>query len=179
MRRATLHAKADGVRIWHPHGVAGKPIAPATLQLGTVAYSKSVTGVRDNVEAFRKAQRLWRRARHGTRSPQLWAPGEPQAWLEARRGDRAGATWIDQVMSSDIAFVGCGLDRAEADLWLMLHERQRQLLRVAEAEKPRAFYIHPWRGFPAHLSSAPGGLTPVVPETHDEAWELLLGRWWA
>jgi hypothetical protein len=177
-RRATLHAKVGDTRVWHPHGMAGKPVSSATMQLGIVAYSKSVVDVRDQVEAFRVAQRKWRYARHGGSPPMAWSPGEAQAWAEERRADRAGATWIDQVMSADLAFIGCGLDRAEADLWLMLHERQRQLARVDPAVRPRAFFIHPERGLPAHLKSGPAGLTPVVTQTHDESWALILGEWW-
>jgi hypothetical protein len=176
--RATLHAKLDPARIWHPHGLAGKPVSPGALQLGMVAYSKSVVSVRDQVDSYRAALQRWRTIRHGGPPPRRWDPGEPEAWAEQLRAHRTDATWIDQVMSSDLAFIGCGLDRAEADLWLMLHERQRQLARVDPAVRPRAFFIHPLSRFPAHLTTAPADLTPVVTRTHDEAWELILGRWW-
>lgn len=67
--------------------------------------------------------------------------------------------------------------RAELDLWLVLHERQRQLARVPETTRPKAFYIHPWRDFPKHIALGPAGLTPVVTDDHSEGWRLLFGEY--
>ena len=177
--RSSLRLEVGGTRVWHPHGVSAKGVSAATLQLGTVSYSKSVVLVRQAVEEFRRQQSEWRMRRHGGSPPRTWTADEAAAWQFDRREASCKGTWIDQLMNSNIVFLGCGLDRAESDLWLLLHERQRQLARIPASERPKAFFLHPLSRFPSHLTTGPAGLTPIVTQSHDEAWELVLGKWWS
>lgn len=180
LARSTLHIATQGTRIWHPHGLVESSVGTKTLQLGMVQYSKSVGQVRAKVDAFRGAQVNWRTHRHGGPPPKSWTALEAKAWLEHVRGTtRHDSTWIDQVLVSNLVFLGCGLDRAEADLWLLLHERQRQLLRVPPKERPRTYFLHPLSRFPAHLTTGPANIIPIATSDYDEAWRLVLGKWWS
>jgi hypothetical protein len=176
--RAFLRAEIGSTRIWHPHGMANSGVSVHSLQLGHVAYARSVVVVQDQVRSFRAQQRTWRNKRHSGHELPEWTVREAQEWRGQVRGNAKCSSWVDQVLCSDLAFVGCGLDRAEADLWLALHERQRQLAQVQERNRPRAFFVHPAEHFPKHIATGPAGLIPVRTESYDEAWELVIGRWW-
>jgi len=171
--REHLRFEIGKKRIWHPHGVASDQISPQVMQLGIVSYAKSVRIVQDAVKSFRERQRLWREGRHKTRSLPAWTVQEAEAWHEEIRGPSCNS-WIDIFMTSDVCFVGCGLDRAEGDLWLLLHERQRQLRSVPTTERPSAFFLHPLSRLPQHLTTQPAGLLPIVTRDHEESWRLAL-----
>jgi hypothetical protein len=173
--RQTIHVAADETRVWHAHGIAG--VAPS-IQLGVHGYVSSCSAIVGGLAAFRERVRTWAEGR-GIKRGSSWTDEHVAEWHENLRGEQTeGLQWWHVVMTSDVAFIGCGLDRAELDLWLVLHERQRQLARVPEATRPKAFYIHPWRGFPKHIASEPAGITPVVTEDHSEGWRLLFGESW-
>jgi hypothetical protein len=171
--REHLRFEIGKTRIWHPHGVASDKIPPQVMQLGIVSYAKSVRIVQDAVKSFRERQRLWREDRHKTKSPPAWTAQEADDWNEEIRGPSCNS-WIDIFMTSDVCFVGCGLDRAEGDLWLLLHERQRQLRSVPTTDRPSAFFLHPLSRLPQHLTTQPAGLVPIVTRNHEESWKLAL-----
>jgi|GEM_PF-1860991 len=173
-----LRVHLGATRVWHPHGVVADFASASCLQLGVRAYAKSAQAALTGIERFRGRQRTWRAARNLSREAR-WTNKDAKAWhAEVRRLGRRSACWWDMLINSDVAFIGCGLDRAELDMCLVLHDRQRQLARVSEGARPQVFYLHPACCFPAHLETGPAGIVPVKTESHDEAWELLLGSWW-
>ncbi len=173
--RSRFHVHVGPTRIWHPHGAARRAQADS-IQLGLVDYTKSSAAVADAVVRYRIARRAWRGLRHSVPPPEQWSAEEVAEWLtHARSLDAPSPSWVDQAMSGDLIVLGCGLDRAEADLWLLLHERQRQFARAPEGTRPRTFYLHADQGFPEHLGSGPAGVIPVRLPDHGEAWKLVLG----
>lgn len=173
--RSRFHVRVGPTRIWHPHGAARRAQADS-IQLGLVDYTKSSAAVADAVVRYRTARRAWRHARHPAPPPEQWTAEEVDGWLTHSRSlDAPSPSWVDQAMSADLVVLGCGLDRAEADLWLLLHERQRQFARAPEGTRPRTFYLHAEQGFPEHLVSKPAGVIPVPLADHGEAWKIVLG----
>jgi hypothetical protein len=176
--RSQLHVRFPETRIWHAHGMAGSARANS-IQLGLVAYAAAASEVRVRVGEYRKRQKAWRIARHSGALPETWTKEEAQDWYaEARSLSSPEACWIDQAMTGDLVVLGCGLDRAEIDLWLLLHERQRQFARIPKEARPRSFFLHPEADSIAHIRSGPAGLLPVRTDSHDHAWELVLTKWW-
>lgn len=172
-----LHARKGPTRIWYPHGVADPKFAE-DLQLGVRAYARAALEFELALDGFRGERREFMKHHESPGAPHPKSSGGP--WTNTVRDlDRTDASWWWQLFVSDVAFIGCGLDRAELDLWLVLHERQRELARLQRRERPKAFFLHPLVGFPRHVASGPAGLIPVVTRDHDEAWELLFGKWWS
>ncbi len=177
--RSHLHVKFPNARIWHAHGMAYGARAES-IQLGIVAYANATAEVSTLVQRYRARQQAWRRAQHGGAPPKIWDAEDVHAWhTHTRRLDSADSSWVDQAMVGDLIFIGCGLDRAETDIWLLLHERQRQFARIPHDERPRTLFLHPKEGFPPHVMTSPAGITPVFTGNHDESWELVLGKWWS
>ena len=163
-------------RLWHPHGMVAEPDEESTsgepeftareLQLGLRNYSTSSSDLLVDVHAFRVRKRNWKERQRNTKRFHEHVREQPESW-------------VDVLLNSDIVFIGCGLSRVELDLWLLLHERQRELVRLPEADRPQGFFLHPLEGFPRKLRKSYAGLVPVITRSHDECWELLLGKWWA
>jgi hypothetical protein len=144
------------------------------MQLGVVSYAKSIRIIQDSIRKFRIDQRLWREARHGGTPLPPWTPQEAIDWHNQVRENQCD-TWVNLFMTSDVCFVGCGLDLAEGDIWLLLHERQRQLHSVPECERPSTFFLHPLSRWPQHLTTQPAGIVPIITRDHAESWDLVLG----
>ena len=172
---ATNNRTSGLPRLWHPHGAVAEPHEESAsgkpefttdeIQLGLRHYAISTSNVLKDVRAFRQRKGSWKKQGQVTQRFHEHVREQPESW-------------VDVLLNSDIVFIGCGLSRVELDLWLLLHERQRELARVPEAERPQAFFLHPLEGFPRHICKRPAGLVPVVTRSHDECWELLLGKWW-
>lgn len=178
--RRSLRFRLANARIWHPHGIAAKGVSQKTLQLGLISYSKSLNVVRAGIRGAREKQRDWLLNRRGSgySAEVLLDSDLARSWEDEVRSWESDC-WVDQLLFSDFAFIGCGLDRAELDIWLLLHERQRQALRLRPDARPRTFYVHPRDRFPEHLKTGPAGITPVYTDSYDQGWELLVGKWWS
>ena len=168
-------------RHWYPHGHVGDP---SSVQLGQRAYGMTVGALERSRERFKQVERAWRTA-HGVTA---WTADAHAAWEVDRRARAPVAadpseprlTWMDLFLLSDLVFVGCSLDRAEVDLWWALHQRARNVARVRPTERPRTLVIgtrETFKGNP-HLATGVAGVTPVMFEAWDDAWAVLLGRWW-
>lgn len=193
LRRPTIHtaAERDGrtVRTWYPHGHVSDP---DTIQLGQRAYGMGIAALETARERLKSAERLWRRRSGAADS---WTRAAHEDWEAARRGPEPfGAlherddghprplTWLDLFLLSDLVFVGCSLDRGEVDLWWALHQRARNLARIAPDERPRTFVVSTAAFFedPAneHLRTGVADVIPVGLADWDAGWEVLVGRWW-
>jgi hypothetical protein len=77
-------------------------------------------------------------------------------------------------MVSDLIFIGCGMQQSELDLWVLLHARQRQFLRVGD-NHPRTFVLCDKKTAEsaAHLKHCPADIVLVPFNSHKEAWEAL------
>lgn len=175
--RARLHVDADGLRVWHAHGMAETQVRYQSIQLGLVEYAESVAALSRLYSDYRKRRADWLRARDEPRGDsdrlRYWPPGAFASWTAEAHRD--GESWLDNFLSSHVIVVGCGLSPAEIDIWYALHARQRELASVPENERPQTFYLHPWNSFPSHLTTRPAGLRPVITDTFDDAWSIILG----
>lgn len=81
-------------------------------------------------------------------------------------------TWVDLFLASDLIVLGTSLDRAEVDLWWALHQRQRNLARVPEAERPKTLLLCGGQG-PQHLATGPAGISVLRFDQWSEAWQSL------
>jgi len=176
--RADLRVDLESVNVWHAHGMADPCARYRSIQLGMVSYAHSVVVVRELIDRYRRRQQEWRRAHPERRE---WSSTTVAQWANYIRG--APESWVDLVMSSEVAFIGCGLDLAESDVWLLLHERQRQFAHLPEDLRLGAFFLHPSHKFPSSVcddrsTTGAASLIPVRTSTYDAAWELVIGNWW-
>jgi hypothetical protein len=138
--------------------------------------------VNEAIVNFRKKQREWLSS-HGY-IPGAWTREKHDRWDEQLRGLRTSKplSWVDVCMTSDLIFVGCGLNRAELDLWILLHERQRQFARRSDNVKPRTFLLHETpekctgdnSDLAYILNHRPAGIVPVGFKTYEDMWSFLL-----
>jgi hypothetical protein len=180
--RKTLHVKLPRQRVWHPHGIAQSKTTARSIQLGVRAYAQSAQLVNEAIVNFRKKQREWLSS-HGY-IPGAWTREKHDRWDEQLRGLRTSKplSWVDVCMTSDLIFVGCGLNRAELDLWILLHERQRQFARRSDNVKPRTFLLHETpekctgdnSDLAYILNHRPAGIVPVGFKTYEDMWSFLL-----
>lgn len=185
--RGDLVLYAGDQRIWHPHGIATSGAKPSSIQLGLRAYAQSVQLVNQYIGEFRKRFSAWRN-RHGITQQGQLKKSDAERWeMEVRDLHSRGAlSWVDVCMTSDIIIVGCSLERVELDIWTLLHERQRQFLRVRKDQRPKTFFLHkePAR---RELNSCgyswlrylkehkPAGIIPVGFDDFRDIWRVLMG----
>lgn len=183
LARSTLHVKLPRQRVWHPHGIAQSNATAASIQLGLRAYAQSAQLVNESVVNFRKRQREWL-ASHGYAASGEWTHTKFNRWEAQVRSltPSKPLSWVDVCMTSDLVFVGCGLQRAELDLWILLHERRRQVAKIPDENKPRTFFLHqrPKKGRRMNadlryiLNHRPAGIVPVGFKTYEDMWTFLL-----
>lgn len=170
--RLITHIRVADSRVWHAHGVVDHP---RTVLLGLVNYAKSTACASQAISGYREEQKRWRTSRYPTGPLPAWNSAELDEWRQhSRSSETTNASWLSQAMDSDIAFIGCGLDRAETDIWLLLHERQRQHSRKPEELRPKTFFFHPLHRFPQHITGSPASIIPAVVKSHEEAWNTVL-----
>lgn len=162
---------ARASRLWHPHGCTR---SPQSIVLGTRAYGKALNRLHSAWDSLKATERKWEfapQAGHWTREL------ADQWWAFRRRLEPHAShplTWLDLFLGSDLVFIGTGLDRAETDLWWALHMRQRNLARVTPSERPGTFVLFEKGLCPSHLASSPAGVTPVIFQSWQEAWDMIL-----
>ena len=161
----------SGRRSATPRG--GRPPARAdSIQLGILDYGDTLAAL--NNRAFAHAASAPPGTGAGRGRPGLLDAGLHAEWAERVRADPVTfPTWLDRFLISDVAFVGCSLSRAEIDLWFALHVRQRELLGVPDAERPRAYVLGKAGTIAPHIQDGPAGLFPVETPDHDGVWRLL------
>lgn len=154
-------------RLWSPHGDVS---LPNHIILGTTSYGKGL----------QKVSQAWAGAKAAEKSLDL----DISSYWEERRapnpyeptgvaGRKFPLTWVDLFLRSDLVLLGTSLDRAETDLWWALHQRQRNLARVPEHERPRTFVL--CAGEPSsHLATGPAGVEPVSFDTWASTWDSLV-----
>lgn len=164
----------EGRRLWHPHGVAGHNLRRESIQLGLMGYGETLAALNQRAWEHRNARASFVSEHRDEDAGGYWTPGLHADWVEhVRQNAETYPTWLDRFLTTDVAFVGCGLSRAEVDLWYALHVRQRELLSVPNDERPLAFFVHPEARRLAHIRTGPAGLIPVQTTDHAEAWRLL------
>lgn len=172
--RTQLFVDTRGIRTWYAHGMADESVRFESIQLGLVGYAESVAALRQRYADYRRRRTNWlnhavvRRPGGG-----YWPPGVFREW--ARRMATEATSWLDLVLTAHVIFLGCGLSQAETDVWYALHARQRELAGVGSSDRPQTFYLHPLELFPAHLTTRPAGIRPVITESFDDAWSIVLG----
>lgn len=172
--RLRFSIEREGRRLWHPHGVAGTGLRRESIQLGLLGYGETLTALNQRYFEFRHARASWVSERRDDDTVGYWPEGAFADWVEhVRESEATYPTWLDRFLTTDVAFVGCSLSRAEVDLWYALHARQRELLLVPEDERPQAFFVHPDARTLDHIKTGPAGLIPVQTTDHAEAWRLL------
>lgn len=183
--RIGLHVKVGNQRIWHPHGIAHSKSTAPSIQLGLHGYALAAQQVSEGVSRFRDRQRQWLDSQ-GFVEPNKWTRERHQRWEIAVRELRPKsnskspehhASWVDICMISDLIFVGCGLQRVELDLWILLHARQRQFAKIPVKDKPKAFYLcvddPSDQDLQYILTFRPAGIVPVVFQDFDGLWGAL------
>ncbi len=172
--RAKLYVEADGVTVWHAHGMARKNLRLQSIQLSVVSYADTVAALIKLYNSFTSRRKVWRKNQEPSLSSEslYWAPGLFKKWAK-ETADRK-ENWLDHFLTANVIILGCGLSQAETDVWFALHARQRELASVPDADRPQTFFLHPLAGFPAHLTTAPAGIRPVVTDSFDHAWSIVL-----
>jgi len=164
----TWTAQGRHGRVWNPHGQARCP--SRGIILGTTSYGQALSAVTRAWNHAKQAERL----HESGGGPAYWqarravTPFEPRA----ENGQRLLLTWVDLFLTADLLIIGTSLDRAEVDLWWSLQQRQRNLARVPEAERPKTLVLCGGRG-PQHLSTGPAGISVVPFDSWSEAWQSL------
>ena len=145
-----------------------------SIQLGILDYGDTLAALNNRAFAHRRLRSAWVRAHRDEDAPGYWTPGLHAEWAEHVRADPVTfPTWLDRFLISDVAFVGCSLSRAEIDLWFALHARQRELLGVPDAERPRAYVLGKAGTIATHIQDGPAGLFPVETPDYPGVWRLL------
>jgi len=162
---------ARASRLWHPHGCTR---SPQSIVLGTRAYGKALSRLHEAWGTLKDTERHW----DGAPPAGHWTQDLADQWWAFRRRLEPHAphplTWLDLFLGSDLVFIGTGLDRAETDLWWALHMRQRNLARVAPSNRPGTFALFEKGQCPSHLETSPAGVTPVIFQSWQEAWDMIL-----
>jgi len=155
-------------RVWNPHGQARCP--SRGIILGTTSYGQALSAVTKAWNHAKQAERL----HESGGGPAYWkarravTPFEPTS----ESGQLLLLTWVDLFLAADLLVLGTSLDRAEVDLWWALHQRQRNLARVPEAERPKTLVLCGGHG-PQHLATGPAGISVVRFECWSDAWQSL------
>lgn len=161
------------IRVWYPHGIVRRP---TRIILGTRNYGTLLKDLSDGLSRMKE----WEK-RFAPRSRAAVASSRSQArWRALTRKVLAAAdpeTWLHSFMIADLVFIGAGLNRAETDLWWLLHQRQRNLARVDPDLRPRTFFVGVCAAAspPAHVCTGPAGIITVSFRSHDDAWSAVLG----
>jgi len=98
-------------RIWYAHGHISKP---KELQLGQRTYGMSIEKLENLRRDFKKDEKVWLGKNNTTLDHSNYLN-----WEHDRRSksqDAGKLNWVDLFLFSNLAFVGCSLDRAETDL---------------------------------------------------------------
>jgi hypothetical protein len=177
-KRPMLRVDLGSQRIWHPHGIGHSKSTAPSIQLGVHGYSTAVQQVTSLIREFRKSQSAWCK-NEGVSATGRWPDHQHKRWEESVRGitENENPNWVEMCMVSDLIFIGCGMQQIELDLWVLLHARQRQFLRVGDS-RPRAFVLcdNKTAESAAHLKYRPADIVLVPFDSHDEAWTALLGK---
>lgn len=162
-------------RVWHPHGIGHSKSTAPSIQLGVHGYATAVQQVTALISEFRKSQRKWSQKRRLSAAGR-WPDHQHKKWENwvRRFAGNANPNWVEMCMVSDLIFIGCGMQQIELDLWVLLHARQRQFLRVGD-NRPRAFVLCDKKTAKssAHLKQRPADIVLVPFNSHDEAWGAL------
>jgi hypothetical protein len=124
-----------------------------------------------------------------------WTPARLAKWFteyfhNGTEGPADVRHWVDVFLSHDLIFLVCSLPQMEHDVWWLLHQRHRDMLRLPERERARTVVVmeaptkseatptdEPFDPH-AHLRHGPAGLEIVEYPTWDDAWTKVLGEWW-
>ena len=175
--RTQLRVDADGITVWYAHGMAEERVRYRSIQLGLVGYADTVSALQARYAMYRTKRAAWLGKANGPAAgsggdQSYWPIGAFTSWASDR--SQNAENWLEVFLTSHVIFIGCGLSHAEIDVWFALHARQRELLGVPPAERPQTFFLHPLEFFPSHLTTRPAGLRPVVADSFDDAWSIVL-----
>jgi hypothetical protein len=111
------YERADGTRIWYPHGHVDRP---GSIRIGMRLFGTYIESLREAFSRFKAATR-------GSRGDaSLSAP----AARETALAQRAVATsWFDAAIEAPLLFIGLSMGRDEWPLWWFLNQRARNFAR--------------------------------------------------
>jgi hypothetical protein len=174
-------AGVSGSRLWHAHGNVEQP---HEMQLGMRRYGDGAKRALDAWVAYKDpVETPWRQAagglpKEGSEPLPAWTRDLRRAWEAELRTTGQPSAWTDAFYTSDVAFIGCALDRAEFDVWWVLNQRRRNFHRAPLDARPRTFVLTVQECAADHLTTEPAGIMLVPFNSWDDAWEALIGRWW-
>lgn len=158
------YERADGARIWYPHGHIDRP---ASIRIGMRLFGTYIESLRAAFSRFKAS----------TRSARGDAPRSGPAARAAALARRAVATsWFDAAIEAPLLFIGLSMGRDEWPLWWFLNQRARNFARrrgkhartfVFVSDETRALIEPSARLLGMEFVSMPSS-------RREEGWQLLL-----